>query len=311
MKFLTAQPDNDYSIWQLQVQMNNFKKFGIEDSSIILFGYNSKTGINPNALKLRDNTTSTVIFIPDDRIQSDKKYIPTIRPYLLKKFFEKYSDLVKNESWMYHDSDIIFREIPDIDKFEEQSNIWVSDTRSYLDSKYIKSKHPELFNKMCEIVKISPQTVEANDSTCGGAQYIFNKAMPLDAAFWDKVLSDSSALFKFMQKTSKVYSPDHPIQSWTADMWAVLWNLWLRKYPTQINEQLSFSWATSNIAQWEKCKIFHNAGVTEKDKHLFFKGKYIHKAPFGDDFSYVNKNTCSYKYVEEILDTKKSLNHFS
>jgi hypothetical protein len=303
--YLSVQPDSDYFIWQLIVQINNFKRLGIEDKMIILFGY--RQAPNPKVEQFRNITKATVIAYEDNRTPQEMAYIPSIRPYILKRFFEE-NQILNNSPWMYHDSDVLIRELPDMDL--SQRCVYVSDTRSYLDSQYIKSKSPELFTRMCNIVKISPALVENNDVNCGGAQYVFSN-VNLNASFWDKVMKDSLNLFSFMQKTAQIYSPEHPIQSWTADMWAILWNLWVSGYETKVSDELSFSWATCGISQWDRHKIFHNAGVGAEDTELFFKGAYIDKFPFNEDLSHVSKNTCSFKYVEEILDVKKNLNHFS
>jgi hypothetical protein len=42
------------------------------------------------------------------------------------------------------------------------------------------------------------------------------------------------------------------IQFWTAEMWSLLWNLWLSDYKTEITNELDFSWATDNVEKYEK-----------------------------------------------------------
>jgi hypothetical protein len=85
MKFLSAQPDVDYFIWQLEVQCYNFRKYNLEKDMIILLGYNKQYGIAPNAKRFASKTKAQVFFVADDR--PDKSYIASIKPYLTMKFY--------------------------------------------------------------------------------------------------------------------------------------------------------------------------------------------------------------------------------
>jgi len=304
--FISVQPDLDYYVWQLQVQMNNFKKFNIENKSIILFGYNPINGINKNALKFKEQTDAKIFFYEDNRTEIENTYSPSVRPHILKKFFNE-NDLLKNKNYLYHDSDILFTKLPKIELKNNNKKIFLSDTISYIGSEYIKSKSLDLFNEMCSIVNIDPLKVSNNENKSGGAQYLISKNTPLDFHFWNKVEMDSVTLFNYMQNTKTKFSKNHPIQSWTSDMWALLWNLWLRNYDTEIHNELNFSWATSHISDWNKNTIYHNAGVTGDRNDLFFKGNYIKKSPFNENFNNISKEFCSYKYVEEIIETGLNL----
>lgn len=349
--YISAQPDNDYFIWQLLVQMNNFRKHGIEEKALILLSYNPKIGINPNAISLQQ-TKANLFFYPDDRTNEEKVYIPSIRPNLFKKFFQENKIMMENSNYLYHDSDIIFNRIPDV-KIDKK--ILLSDTVSYVGAEYIKSKSYSLFEEMCAVVGIKPNVVISNELNSGGAQYLITKKTPLDSEFWMKVEKDSLALFNLMNSqifnekvkfdlvkrnlnhfnqeelsnhinsiVKNVKNLDinnsnyetlkiahlglfNPIQAWTADMWAVLWNLWLRGYKTSIDKELEFSWATSHIDLFSKTSIMHNAGVGADSKNLFFKGNFIMNNPFNIDFTYVSKDFCSIKYVEEIIETGNDL----
>ena len=79
----------------------------------------------------------------------------------------------------------------------------------------------------------------------------------------------------------------------------------LFNYKPLTSDDFIFNWATDPIENWEKYKIFHNAGVTEDRKELFFKGKYVKNTPFFDDFSHISKDFCSYKYIQAIKKVKK------
>src|SRR5258706_13625840 len=114
MKFLSAQLDNDYNLWQLQVQMFNFKKFGIEDKSIVLIGYNPEIGVSQKALEFKEITNATVIFLPDNRDLSDRLYTPSIRPHLIKQLYIDHPDMLENKAVLYHDCDILFIKLPHV-----------------------------------------------------------------------------------------------------------------------------------------------------------------------------------------------------
>lgn len=307
MKFLSVQPDIKYYIWQLQVQMHNFKKFGIEDKCIILLGYDPKVGVSAEALDFKEKTSARVIFLEDTRNLSEKLYIPSIRPHLIKKLYRQYGDLLVNKSILYHDSDILFTELPEVKDKVNDRKIYVSDTISYIGADYIKQKGEGLLDEMCKVVGINRSIVEKNQNSSGGAQYLFTSNFNLSYDFWDKVERDCNDLYKLMLVTSDKYNPQHPIQAWTADMWAVLWNLWLVGLDTEITDELSFSWATDPISNLDNHNIFHNAGVTGENKELFFKGDYINNPPFDADLSHVSDKFCSIFYVREIIETAKYL----
>jgi hypothetical protein len=160
---------------------------------------------------------------------------------------------------------------------------------------------------MCRIVGILPDCIIKNDRNCGGAQYVFNHPSTTNPEFWEKVLNDCVLLYNYMQATLTEVSPNHPIQAWTADMWALLWNLWLFDANTEISNELSFSWPSSGISEWNSHKIFHNAGVTADNKDMFYKGNYLNEFPFDHDHSYVNPQLCSSEYVKEFEGAKKLL----
>jgi hypothetical protein len=102
--------------------------------------------------------------------------------------------------------------------------------------------------------------------------------------------------------------PDH-IQSWTTDMWAVLWTYWGRGKNTVVDKSLSFSWGVSNVNDYFSNNIFHLAGVTAsmRDKH-FYKGDYSGKNVLTEYknnknlFAKVNSNSATSEYVKIIKE---------
>jgi hypothetical protein len=93
----------------------------------------------------------------------------------------------------------------------------------------------------------------------------------------------------------------HALQIWTADMWAVLWNLWKWGKQTKVDEYFDFAWATSTIEDWERLNIFHNAGITETGHGFFYKGDYMHN-PLNKELQIREKSAQKhyYEYVKKV-----------
>lgn len=306
MLFITTQPDTKYYIWQLQVQLNNFKKFGCEDKCVIIFGYNPTIGINPEAKKFEENTIAKVLYYPDNRDLSTRLYLPSIRPHLLKQLYKNNPEIILNRNFLYLDCDIIFANYPDFSQLNEERVIHVTNTESLFSFETIKNTNNDLFEKMCKVVGITPYVVNKNLQTSGGITYAFKYFHYFNYDFWEKVEKDSTKLYKMMLVTN---NEDSLVQIMSANKWALLWNLWLIGYDTKRSNELATSWAINPLSDWHQFNLYNNAGVTEKNRNfLFYKGDFYEKAPFNEDFSYVSKNHCSIKYVEEIIATKTALN---
>jgi hypothetical protein len=298
MKILVAFPDVAYYNWQVLVQINNLVKFGYSDQIIYVVGKNEGKNLSPQIKGVLDNTPVEYHVYDDTR--ENAQYPSSLRPHIVQKFFEEFPEM-SGETFFYVDPDILFAKAINFGVIENNDTWYLSDTRSYIDSQYIKSKDEELFDTMCQIVKIDKNIVESNDVNAGGAQYLMKN---LTAEYWKKVYRDSEDLYGFMKRTEGYYNPQHPIQSWTADMWAVLWNAWYFGHETKIASRLSFSWATDSIVSWDQHNLFHNAGVF-RQTNMFDKITY-QTSPFNADFSHVSPNFCCYKYVEEIDETKNN-----
>jgi len=305
MLFLTTQPDSDYYVWQLQVQINNFKKFGCEDKCIVVFGYNPVIGINPNAKEFESKTTAKVLFYPDNRELSTRLYLPSIRPHLLKQLYRDNPEVILDQNFLYLDCDIIFADYPDFSEMNGEKYVHVSDTDDLFSYEDIAETNDELFRKMCKEVGISPITVENNKKAIGGITYAFKFFHYFNYDFWDKVERDSVALYKMMLVTN---NEDSISQIMSVNKWALMWNLWLIGYDTKISNELKVMWAMNPIEDWDDYNLYNNAGVEEPQRHyLFYKHDYVEKLPFGEDFSYVSDKYCSFKYVEELISTEKAL----
>ena len=310
--FVSVQPDIPYFHWQTKIYVNNFIDKGIKPDKIhVLFVMVDRDQESEESLKLKDYGIN-VHHIKDTREKNQKKYIPTLRPLALKEWLKNNPELGK--CYFYHDSDIVFRELPDFNSLLNDDICYVSDTISYIGHDYIlecckryETQHNtlsngELLTKMCEIIGISSDTVKNNQKNSGGAQYLIKNT---DYLFWEKVFNDSIKLYEMLLSFSKKYPINHHIQMWTSDMWAVLWNIWLLGKETLITKNLDFSWATDTISIYEKKPILHMAGVTDGLKTTkFYKGEFINVNPFDklkenpNYFNYVDKNSSTIKYIE-------------
>jgi hypothetical protein len=304
MKFICAQPAIDYYTWQVEVMLNNFLANGVNPEDIhIVCGY--RTGVSDKWKKLAKHFKDVnFFFYLDDRYKPT--YISSIRPHILYQHWLNNPEL-QNETVFYHDCDIVLSKTVDFNDLLNDDKCYVSDTISYIGANYIRSKGEHYLNLMTSIVNINKDFVIDQEKNSGGAQYIL-KNIPTE--FWKKAYYDSETLYRMVTEQinkDKAVDPSiHEIQIWCADMWAVLWNLWFFDKNVEVTQNLSFSWATSGIQEWDKHMIYHNAGVTQDRKDLFFKGAYINRNPYEDvakgEFS---DKHCSSKYVEEILKTKE------
>jgi len=257
--------------------MYQFSKHGIRDKCYAVFGY---TGDGPSEYIVNLSKKYNIRWYKYEN--SGNSYIPIIRPTILKHFIAENPQLGKNV--FYHDSDIFLVKLPKFDMLLNDDVGYLSDTISYIGYDYIKSccrryqdKYPELpeddlFIKMCECVGISQELVKENEKNSGGAQYLLKN---IDFNFWKNVEVSCNNLYTMLKSYETRYPIDHHVQSWTTDMWCVLWEYLKLGNKVEIHSELDFSWATDNIEQYHSKNIFHLAGVTHDMKNVFYKGQYI------------------------------------
>lgn len=308
--FISAQPDVPYFHWQVEVMIHNFMKAGVNPNWIEVLWAHDGTP-SKEAAFLAGKYPNVRFFFYPKRITENYGYIPILRPDILEQHFRAHPKL-KKETIFYHDSDIIFRELPNLSKLKGDDVWYMSDTVSYIGADYIKSKSHELFTDLCKIADIDPALVEENQPNSGGAQYLMKGVTP---EYWAYVKETALELYRYMAKRESVerttLSPEqarhyNPIQKWCADMWAVFWGALRAGKQVRLHDELGFSWGTSNLNEYERHKIMHNAGVTGNNGgKLFYKGEFINRSPFDADLSGVDKEMASSKYVEAILYAKE------
>ena len=309
--FVTAQPDVPYFHWQVKLYTHNFIEKGINPDQIhVIFSTIGNNKLSDAAEELK-KTGINIHSYKDERL--NKRYIPSIKPFLLYKWLEQYPQYGK--CFFLHDADIIFRELPDFDNMLNDDICYLSDTIGYIGYEYImdccrryESQHPtlekgQLLKEMADTIGISVELIKENQKNSGGGQYIIKNT---DHKLWEKIYLDSPTLYNNMLVFQRKF-PINPgqIQFWTAEMWSVLWNLWDNDFKTKIVDELGFSWATDNIEKYEKYPILHMAGVTDDLKTTkFYKGEFINVDPIEklrkdpNFFDYVDKKSSTIKYIE-------------
>jgi hypothetical protein len=309
--FVTAQPDVPYFHWQVKLYTHNFIEKGISPNDIhVIFSTLGNNKLSQGAEELK-NIGINIYSYKDERV--NKRYIPSIKPFLLYKWLEQYPEYGK--CFFLHDADIIFRELPDFEKMMNDDICYLSDTIGYIGYDYImdccrryESQHPtsekgQLLKEMADTIGISVDLIKENQKNSGGGQYIIKNT---DYKLWEKIYLDSFTLYNNMLIYQRKF-PINPgqIQFWTAEMWSVLWNLWLNNFKTKVVNELSFSWATDSVDVYKKHTILHMAGVTDDlKKTKFYKGEFINIDPIKkliEDptyFNYVDTKSSTIKYIE-------------
>lgn len=165
MIFISIQPDRKYFLWQLELLIYNLTGLGLDGGNIqILFGYENE--INPDAVAFaKEHSNINIYFYEDTRI--NKGYPSSLRPHIMAKHLEQFPELT-HEVLFYHDADLLFRELPDIDYLSIGSTWYVADTRSYLGYQYLKKYMTDgEIRSMAEMIGIPIETVKQNDDNVG------------------------------------------------------------------------------------------------------------------------------------------------
>jgi hypothetical protein len=168
----------------------------------------------------------------------------------------------------------------------------------------------QLIQEMCDVIGVELSCVKKYQESSGGGQYIIKNT---DFEFWNKVYIDSIILYdKLFDFQKRFPISNGQIQYWTAEMWALLWNIWRNCGETKIIDELSFSWATSHIKTYYEHPILHMAGVQDSMKgEKFYKGEFINVNPIDrvkedeNYFNYVDENSATSEYVKIIKEFAK------
>ena len=316
MIFMCAQPDDKYFAWQVEVLINNFRKFGYSDKMhVLLYKPKDRDEWNDDFKVLEKRYPEVKFFRYEDKGALIRAYIPILRPHILKQHFETFPEL-ENEVIFYHDCDILFTREINFEPLIQGDTWWVSDTNGYIGYNYFKSKDAHIkphkaptydIDRVLEpIISSTGATLEqfkAHEGQSGGAQYILKG---INSQFWSDVEKHCIDIYLYFRTINFTFFPneDKGIQRWCADMWAILWKGLGMGKDIKISSEIEFSHAPDTIEQWYVKPIYHNAGATGNEPDLFYKGSYHNNSstPYNKDFTHVSKDKASFMYVKAIQE---------
>jgi hypothetical protein len=329
LAFVTVCPDDNYYTWQVHLWLESLRELGKSDKAVVLIFVPNFREQNPKwdqVLSLYPE--AQFVFVKDEDNASSLLpiYIPVLRPYTMWRFLRD-NPTYCSKAIFYCDSDILFTKDFNIDKYLEDGIHYLSDTNSYINATYFDSKIKDVLPEKLEeyktrdilaevtsLIGISRDVCEKNNLNSGGAQYLLKNT---DSNFWSKVMNDCILIRTYLQKVNREFFKDENagFQSWCADMWAVLWNLWLRNYKTQVVPELNFAWSTDPIDKLQDTTILHNAGIVSETGNgypAFYKGKYhLGEDPMADNQIDVvlkdetSKKYCTWYYAKKLSELKE------
>lgn len=330
LKYVCCQPDDAYFTWQVHLWLENLRSLGKSSDAIVLIYTPAFRERNIEKWQpIIDIYPEVEFAFYKDEHDSSKfigVYIPILRPYLLWRYWTDHPEM-KDKAVFYYDCDVLLTEEFDISAYVDDEKCYLSDTNSYINASYFDSKVRDVLPEKLEaykkvdilsdalsIVGVDRATAERFNEHSGGAQYLLKN---IDAAFWEKVMSDCISIRMYLQNINRTYfaSEDKGFQSWCADMWAILWNLWHRSHPTEVIRAMDFSWAPDPIEKLKTHKIYHNAGIvgeTQDNYPVFFKAKYHQGAnPMVDAQIDIvlnhpeSKKHCTWFYTSKLDELRK------
>lgn len=332
LKFICSQPDDIYYTWQVHAWLESLKALGHSDKAIVLVytpSFREYNGKWEKIMKLYPEAQFAFYKDQGEVSQYLGVYIPILRPYCLMRWFKDHPEMI-DKAVFYCDCDILFTDKFNIDLYINDEINYLSDTNSYINASYFDSKIKDVLPEKLEeyktrdilleltsLIGINREIAEANNDHSGGAQYFLKN---IDAGFWEKVMNDCIIIRVYLQNINKEFFKDENkgFQSWCADMWSVLWNLWLRERETKNIPEMDFSWASDPIEKVYKLGMFHNAGITSTemgDYPAFYKGLYhTGKDPFNDShmstvlFDENSKKRGTHYYVTKLIELKNKYN---
>jgi hypothetical protein len=313
LKYVSVQPDDTYYTWQVHLWLESLKNRGESDKAIVLIFIPNHRQQNHRWQQVMDLYPETEFHFYKDEDQVSQllgTYIPVLRPYTLWRHWKEHPEL-SDKAIFYCDSDILFTEKFDVQQFIDDDVCYLSDTYSYISASYFDSKvrdvlpdkleeykTRDILSEIGSVIGISREEAMEKDKDSGGAQYLLKN---IDSKFWSKVMNDCILIRSYLLKINKEFfeSENKGFQSWCADMWAVLWNLWVREKEVKVIEEMGFSWAPDPITKLETHPILHNAGIvgTQMDGYsCFYKGKY-----------HTGQDPTKDPQLDEVLNDEKSM----
>jgi len=330
--FIQACPCDDYYIWQTHAWLESLKQLGKSHQAISCVFTPDFRDRNSKWDDLQALYPEAEFFYYKDTDKVSnllKLYIPILRPYILMKYWELHPEM-KDKAVFYCDNDVLLTESFNIDHLIDDDTVYLSNTLSYINASYFDSKTKDvkedkkeayskrdILGEATALVGVSREIAEKNNDHSGGAQYLLKN---IDSAFWSKVITDIVRIRTYLQNINKQFfeNENKGFQSWCADMWAVLWNVWLREQETKIVKEMDFSWSSDRLERVSETGIFHNAGIVslnQGDTPVFYKGKYHGgSSPFKDPYleelynNELTKKLANHYYVTKLVELKAKYN---
>jgi len=332
LKFIQSCPDDNYYLWQVHTWLESLRNIGKSDRAISLIFTPDFREFNNKWKELEALYPESEFFYVKDVDKVSKllgMYIPVLRPYCLMKYFNEHQEMV-NKAVFYCDCDVVFTEQFNIDAYIDDDINYLSDTNSYINASYFDSKINDVKPDRLEeyknidvlagatsLVGITREMAEKHNLHSGGAQYLLKN---IGGSFWEKIMGDCLMIKTYLGNINKQFfeNESRGFQSWCADMWAVLWNLWLREQETLVIPEMEFAWSSDNISKLSRVGILHNAGIVSNSQGeipTFYKGFYHgNKNPFDDPhLNYVlnderSKTLCNHYYLQQMFNVKNKYN---
>ena len=301
VKFIVPFPDHPYYLWQVLVQIMNFRKMGYEQDAVYPVSFFRH---KPSELLLRMVNSPNIkakfyLYPAEERV--DRSYTAANKPWLMGKYFEQFPE--EKGVFNYLDPDVVFTKQMDFEPFIQDDKWYGSSTKSYTGTTYIKSKAEQLLVDLCGIAGVSVEDVEKHDHNSIGAQYFVKNCT---ADFWFEVAAKSTVGYKHMLDTSTIYKkPEdpYPIQAWASEMYFTQYAMIRHGIEPVASDLMQFSGANHHISDWEKKPYFHNAMVPKENGRDFCKVTY-QSSPFRKEIV-VSPDSISSKYVELIKETEQ------
>lgn len=312
MIYLSCQPAIPRFTWEVEVYITNFLQMGVSPEQIHVVGglVPSWDEIPLEWRKLREHFQGVNFFFYDDTRDGTNNYQPSIQAHLLEKHWLE-NPYLENESVFFHDADFIFTKPFDFTPFLQDDIWYFSDTVSYIGYDYISSKGDLIIDTMCSIADIDKELVKENQLNSGGAQKLIKKvphwywkeSFDLQLRWWREIPPISKKIDNEKKENDEDYLQ---LQHWTMSMWAELWMGWIMGRETRVVKEFDFHFAIDNIDNWDNRYFFHNAGVTDANQGMFFKGIFNDKLPYGYEIPNMRDNVTGYKYYQLVQEVGKN-----
>ena len=280
MKFISGQPATLFFAWQIDVMLHNFKSKNIDLNNVHLAMLHNND-IDPYYDKLITKYPEANFYFYED-LRKEKKPI-TGRAYAMACHFKHHPELVK-QTIFYHDTDIVFLDTLNFEKLEKECT---TNTALLSEAKYLtKHSTKRFFHGAVASVGIDPKMIDENENNCGGAQHIIKG---LDYSYWENVFNRTETLEKSLGGDT--------IAAKRADMYALLWSLWMKGIKTKLPKELDFCWPFTPIH--DKKSIYHDA-ASKNAANLFNKQNFRNKLP-GNDLN-ISERYCSSLYYSILKE---------